>query len=278
VAAYTFFLVLGAAVTLLWGWAAAMWGGLGRWRALGCLLLPALLSPLGARLFYAAAHIPAIQHDPARLWAWELTDLAMFGGLLVALPAGWAACRLLAVSSFRLADALVPALGVGIALARMGCFLAGCCFGRETSLPWGVSFPRGSPAHLYQVLDNPLAFLRQPPPVYPTQLYEMTGALVGAGLVCWLSARAAGRGRAWGAGAKASAFLAWYSAFRVLNGYLRAPSPGSSLPLWFYTLLYGGLALAALLAWALQRRRVRHWESPASSEPWAACPAPRFEP
>ena len=76
------------------------------------------------------------------------------------------------VPAWRLADAIVPVVGVGIAIARLGCFLHGCCFGIPCALPWCVTFPADS--YVYQ-LHASLGLL--PPgaarsaPVHPLQLY-----------------------------------------------------------------------------------------------------------
>ena len=54
--------------------------------------------------------------------------------------------------------AATPALAIGHAIGRIGCFLVGDDYGRPTDLPWGVAFPDGRPP-----IDVP---------VHPTQLYE----------------------------------------------------------------------------------------------------------
>ena len=64
--------------------------------------------------------------------------------------------------------AATPALTIGHAIGRIGCFLVGDDYGRPTSLPWGVAFPQGSP---------PTSV-----PVHPTQLYEALALLP----VAWL--------------------------------------------------------------------------------------------
>ena len=85
----------------------------------------------------------------ARLLFWMLdggpllgpSGLASMGGVLaafvVARPLAWLAGVPLAV----LLDSLVPAGLLALGLGRLGCFLAGCCYGIETALPWGVVFP-----------------------------------------------------------------------------------------------------------------------------------------
>src|SRR5262249_53956952 len=64
--------------------------------------------------------------------------------------------------------AAAPALAVGHAIGRIGCFLVGDDYGRPTSLPWGVAFPEGLPPTLERV--------------HPTQLYEALALAV----LAWL--------------------------------------------------------------------------------------------
>ena len=62
---------------------------------------------------------------------------------------------------------------LGLAWGRMGCFLAGCCFGAVSHEHFGISFPKGSPASRHQWLEHMIHTYRQESlPVYPTQLYE----------------------------------------------------------------------------------------------------------
>ena len=86
-------------------------------------------------------------------------------------------------------DALAPPAGLAIAIGRIGCLAAGCCFGTPTRLPWAIRYSAGSPAywnHVAQGLvtegsDGSL-------PVHPLPLY-----LAAAGIAAALIARAAGR-------------------------------------------------------------------------------------
>jgi len=47
-----------------------------------------------------------------------------------------------------------PAIAIGIAIGRIGCFLRGCCYGIPTSLPWGVNFGDGIPRHPTQIYES----------------------------------------------------------------------------------------------------------------------------
>ncbi len=77
------------------------------------------------------------------------------GGLLVGLPVTYGAVKMMKLPAGAVADAIGLALPLGIAIARIGCFLNGCCYGKPSGLPWAVTFPGTTT------------------PVHPTQLYEM---------------------------------------------------------------------------------------------------------
>ena len=76
-----------------------------------------------------------------------------------------------------LGDVFAPGLAIGHALGRLGCFAAGCCFGKQSG-PWGVAFPSGSVA--FDELGSVGALAPGAsftPPLHPTQLYEAGGEL-----------------------------------------------------------------------------------------------------
>jgi phosphatidylglycerol---prolipoprotein diacylglyceryl transferase len=109
---------------------------------------------------------------------WE-GGFVFYGGLLGAgLVVAWF-CRREGWSFWRLGDLAAPTLAIGHALGRLGCFAAGCCFGKACGAPWAVSFPAGSVAHqeLTAVGVVP-ARAETTTPLHPTQLYEAFGELV----------------------------------------------------------------------------------------------------
>ena len=139
---------------------------------------------LGARGLHSLMNLSETLNNPASIFTLQLKNFTLFGGLALSFLA-W---RLLAgragLPFWKLTDRFVFHAGIGLALMRLGCFLNGCCYGRITDMPWGISFPRGGLAHLNQVTANPLAILRPVQPVHPTQLYEMGAALL-ASLMAW---------------------------------------------------------------------------------------------
>src|SRR5206468_3661124 len=76
-------------------------------------------------------------------------------------------------------DVIAPALALGIALGRLGCFLNGCCYGDVCHLPWAMTFPQGSSpwAHHVDLGLIPQAAARSLP-IHPTQIYAAIDGLV----------------------------------------------------------------------------------------------------
>ncbi len=98
--------------------------------------------------------------------------LSWFGGFLGGVGTGVWMLRRQGIPLVPALAAASPALAIGHAIGRIGCFLVGDDYGRPTGLPWGVAFPRGLPP-----TDLP---------VHPTQLYEAAGlAVVAWTLIRW---------------------------------------------------------------------------------------------
>ncbi len=157
---------------------------------------------VGARLFYVIEYWNTrFQFDD-----WQSTLLAIIkfteGGLVVYGALIGASVAFLVFTyrnkmpALALADLIAPSLLIGLAFGRIGCLLNGCCYGGETDLPWGVTFPRESLPYMEQlesgrlVGENPPLDaatglpLNLPPrslPVHPTQIYSS----IDAALLCW---------------------------------------------------------------------------------------------
>jgi phosphatidylglycerol:prolipoprotein diacylglycerol transferase len=78
---------------------------------------------------------------------------------------------------WKLADLISPLISLGLSCGRIGCFLAGCCYGKETSLPWAVVF------------RNPDSLARLNVPLHPTQLYDAVNGLVLFLFLSWMERR-----------------------------------------------------------------------------------------
>ncbi len=121
---------------------------------------------VGARLLYVLLHLPEYGSAPATiLYVWQ-GGLAYHGGVAAAIIAGYVFARARNISFPLLTDLSAPALSLGYAFARIGCFLNGCCYGTESHLPWAVTFPSGTEA-------GAGGFSR-----HPTQLYASVASLI----------------------------------------------------------------------------------------------------
>ena len=162
------------AVAVIAGIATSFWGArragvpAGRWLAFQLLLAAGTL--LGAKAYHLWE-----QGELETLHAAALLSREGFrypGGLLAIVPILLLARLLLGTPVAVLADAIAPATAVAMSVVRIGCFLQGCCFGSATSLPWGIEFPRYSPAwdaHLERGWISLDA--AQSLPVHPLQVY-----------------------------------------------------------------------------------------------------------
>lgn len=112
----------------------------------------------------------------AAFWAGGLT---YYGGLIAASGYAWWFLRREGFPFWKAADMAGFAIALGLAWGRMGCFLAGCCFGVRSNAPLAVSFPPWSPASEQQFRAGllPSEHLHSLP-VHPTQLYESLGSLL----------------------------------------------------------------------------------------------------
>jgi phosphatidylglycerol---prolipoprotein diacylglyceryl transferase len=192
---------------------------------------------LFARLFYAK--LPLLQ----ALKVWEGDGLVFYGGFILCVAA------ILIYGAFRhmnlvnLTDCLAPSVALGLAFGRIGCFMAGCCWGdvcvdraqlaavndpaviqriqtippiSQSSWPMAVQFPQRSDIYKQHTRHNLLsASATKSLPVHPVQLYE---AFLAAGLCAYLALRSARRAP----GDIALMLLVGYAVIRFGTEFLRA--------------------------------------------------------
>lgn len=148
---------------------------------------------IGARLPYVFAD-----------WSEFLSGWAWFGNgktILLGLAGGYAGVEIAKWTldiRTRTGDSFACPVAVAIAVGRLGCFVAGCCYGVPTRLPWGVVFPSVDAV-----------------PRHPTQLYEALFHAICAGAL-WYAQR-----RGWFPGHRVKLYVILYSAYRFLSEFLR---------------------------------------------------------
>lgn len=152
VMSYSVFVTIGLVAAVLVYWLNTRRHAVGN-NALYIAIAAATGGVLGAKLPIWVAHIGDIIADPAR-WELVLSGRTIVGGIIGGALGVYIVKRRLGITQ-RLGNYLVPSLALGIFFGRIGCFLAGCCYGTVTSLPWGVDFGDGlmrHPTQLYEAL------------------------------------------------------------------------------------------------------------------------------
>jgi phosphatidylglycerol:prolipoprotein diacylglycerol transferase len=109
----------------------------------------------GAKLLWVAEHL---HEEPFAQLLFNRGGLSWFGGLVGGIGAGLAVMLLRGLPMVAVLSAATPGLAIGHAIGRIGCFLVGDDYGRPSTLPWAIAFPKGLPP--------------TDVPVHPTQLYE----------------------------------------------------------------------------------------------------------
>ncbi len=102
-----------------------------------------------------------------------IAGLTMLGGFIAAVVFGVLYLKIKKLPVLRIVDVIVPAIGIGIFITRIGCFLNGCCYGVPTDLPWGVIFPQ----------DSPAGYCFSGEPIHPAQIYSSLYGLIIFGLI-----------------------------------------------------------------------------------------------
>jgi phosphatidylglycerol:prolipoprotein diacylglycerol transferase len=124
-----------------------------------CLLI-FIFGLLGARVMYVLANMPYYKDNLFEIILLHHGGLMFHGGFITGLLASWLYLKKTKLPLWPVLDILAQFLPLGQAIGRIGCFLNGCCFGREADLPWAMTFPSEDVTR------------------HPTQLYEALGSLV----------------------------------------------------------------------------------------------------
>lgn len=182
---------------------------------------------IGARIFYIVGHWSEFSSDWWQvLRFWDVQGLVFYGGLIFGILAAVAVIRIKGLSVGVVLDSGGFAVPAALAVARVGCLLNGCCFGKSTGLPWGITFPAKTQLEMGMPMN----------PLHPTQPYEMLMDL--AILFILLSVYKRFRYR----GEVMLAFIMLYAVARFINEFFRYhTNPDANL---FFQLL----SVAAFLA------------------------------
>ncbi|MBF0468676.1 MAG: prolipoprotein diacylglyceryl transferase, partial [Desulfamplus sp.] len=120
----------------------------------------------GARVLYVLVNFNEFASDPISVFKIWNGGLVFYGGFIAALVSAFLFVRKKGLPLGKTADIIAPAIALGHAIGRIGCFFAGCCYGQRCDLPWAVIFKDSqslAPLNIY---------------LHPTQIYEAVSNLV----------------------------------------------------------------------------------------------------
>lgn len=131
-----------------------------------------LAAVIGSKLWLLVTDWSYFSQHPREIFSISTLQSAgvFYGGLVAALTVAVLYARRQQMPFLALADVYAAPLALGHAIGRLGCFAAGCCYGKPTEAPWGVTF---SNPYASELVGVPLGI-----PLHPTQLYESATAFV----------------------------------------------------------------------------------------------------
>lgn len=207
---------------------------------------------LGARVTYILQEWDHYSQHRDQIFSVQFDGLTSFGGLIfgVIVMAIW--CKRTKTSFLTAMDVFAVPLLIAHAIGRVGCLLNGCCFGGETTLPWGVHFHDVPGVH------------------HPAQVYDSLMSVGLAGLLIFLEnrRRTADRASALAPGQSMALMFLFYGLSRFIYEFWRAGSSSTywgSLPITQAQAMAGVLVLVGAVLFVLfGRRRTQTQEASAA--------------
>lgn len=166
---------------------------------------------LGAKLLFCIVEWKSFLENPASTLTGS--GFVVYGGILAGVLTAYLYCRKKKLVFLDYFDLMLPSVALAQGFGRIGCFMAGCCYGRETTAPWGIAFQNSDYA------PNGVKMI-------PTQLISSAGLFLIAAVLFWYAGKQRKRGTvgAW--------YLILYSTGRFLVEFLRDDYRGS---IWIFS-------------------------------------------
>ena len=168
----------------------------------------AIFGLLGAKLLYLIQELPEIIRDPSTITVFLSSGFVVYGGIILGILSAVIFCRRKHQPFFRYFDLLMPSIALAQGFGRIGCLMAGCCYGAETDGWCQITFK-----------DSPLA--PNGIPLIPTQLISSAADFLNFAVLVILSRRFRKNGQIGGL------YLIFYSIGRFIIEFFRADYRGS---------------------------------------------------
>src|SRR5438067_9990034 len=125
---------------------------------------------IGAKLLLLVTDFSTFRSDPRELLTLARSGGVFYGGLILAVVVALWYIRRVGLPLWTTCDVFAPGIALGHVIGRFGCLFAGCCCGKPTTKPWGITFTDPFAA---SNVGTPLGI-----PLHPTQLYEAGAELL----------------------------------------------------------------------------------------------------
>ena len=156
---------------------------------------------LGAKVLYYLTILDRVIKDPGVILD-EMEGFVVYGGIIGGVLAGYVVCRIKKEKFWQYFDLIAPAIALAQGFGRIGCLLAGCCYGKETDSPLSITF------HTSDFAPNDVALI-------PTQIYSSILDFLNCIVLC-LIARYAKKERT-----VSGCYLIFYSTGRFILEFFR---------------------------------------------------------
>src|SRR5213593_2541226 len=125
---------------------------------------------VGAKLLLLVTDFQTFRSDPRELLTLARSGGVFYGGLILAVTVALLYIRRAGLPLWTTCDVFAPGIALGHVIGRFGCLFAGCCYGKPTMKPWGITFiDPFAAANVGTALGVPL---------HPTQIYEAGAELL----------------------------------------------------------------------------------------------------
>jgi phosphatidylglycerol:prolipoprotein diacylglycerol transferase len=125
---------------------------------------------IGAKALLFVTDYRTFTSNPRELLTLARSGGVFYGGLILAVTVALWYIRKIGLPLWTTCDVFAPGIALGHVVGRFGCFFAGCCYGKETHVPWAITF---HDPYAAANVGTPLGV-----PLHPTQLYEAGAELI----------------------------------------------------------------------------------------------------
>jgi phosphatidylglycerol:prolipoprotein diacylglycerol transferase len=181
VRSYGVLLAIAFLLGIIWARKRAMKAGIPGQHVIDLSFIVLIASIVGSRFFYVIYHLDEFSDNilnvinPFQGDTVGIYGLSMMGGVVLAVISAFLFFYFKKIYPWPLLDAMMPMFALGLGIARVGCFLNGCCFGLPHEGLFGVVFPS----------DSGAGFHFPETPLIPTQIYSSLAGLAILGIVLW---------------------------------------------------------------------------------------------